>query len=251
MPSYTQNIDEMDLKLKTDFLKSHNKCVNLKFNSGLELEVYYSFTDDTIYMLNDGMLDYEKFYDFISFSNFLNAKYSFELNFKNNYSDFQKFKTIYLRHNLCLNKPFISAIVNSSQDYLEKFNLLFGVRISPKEEIKKDILFKLNETLNGIMKYEPNKISNFEIPILIFIGEYYIQKYGSKWKFKYASNDFGNEFLIPFVEVNGKDLELSRRIYRYLNHPKFKGGDEKISFEYFLDMDFIITQSLIKPKKQG
>ncbi|MEN8191480.1 MAG: hypothetical protein ABFS12_01610 [Bacteroidota bacterium] len=78
-----------------------------------------------------------------------------------------------------------------------------------------------------------------------------MNKYDSKWELSKASNDFGNSFVIPFIKVNGEDLELSRKIYRYLNHPKLKYGDEKFRFSYFLDLDFIVTQSLIEPKKQG
>lgn len=247
---YSQNGNEMNFKKKIDFLKSNYVLVNLNFNNNLELNIYYSFDKDIIYIVDKDKSKLKEFDDFLTFSDYLNKNYEFELDFKNNYNEFKRFKTIYLRHNLCLNEPFLSKVEDYIDKYLKKFNLLFGVDVSPYSKISEEDLKQINSAMQNVIDKNYTKIAKYEVPILIFVGEYFKNKYDSKWELLNASNDFGNNFLIPYIKVNGVDLELSKKIYRYLNHPKLKYGDEKFRFSYFLDLDFIVTQSLIKQKKQ-
>lgn len=240
--------NEMNFKDKIGFLQSNCISVDLSFNKDLKLNIYYSFKDDVIYIVDKDKLEFKGFEGFLEFSNYLHDTFNFELDFKDRYNDTKRFKTIYLRHNLCLNKPFLTDIKNSIGNYLEKFNLLFGVNASPYEEISEQDLKQINIVMQNVIDNDYNKIARYEIPILIFVGEYFKKKYDSEWKLLNASNDFGNDFLIPEIEVNGIDLELSRKIYRYLNHPNLKNGDEKFRFGHFLDLDFISTQTFIVPR---
>lgn len=249
--TYSQSINKMNVKEKIGYLQSNCTSVDLNFNNDLRLDIYYSFKEDVIYIIDNDKSELKEFDGFLEFSDYLNNTYNFELDFKDKYSEVKRFKTIYLRHNFCLNKPFLTDIENSIDEYLEKFNLLFGVNVSPYEEISEQDLKQINAVMQNVIDNDYNKIAMYEVPILIFVGEHFKKKYDSEWKLSNASNDFGNDFVIPYIEVNGNDLELSREIYRYLNHPNLKYGDEKFRFGHFLDLDFIIKQSLIEPKKQG
>ncbi|XLS30021.1 hypothetical protein ACJD0Z_04165 [Flavobacteriaceae bacterium M23B6Z8] len=240
----------MNFKEIRSFLQSNCTVIYLTFNNGLKLDVYYCFKVDVIYTLETDKTELKEFNGFLEFSNYLSNKYNFELEFKDKYNELQVFKTIYLRHNFCLNKPFLTNVENSIQKYLEKFNLLFGVNVSPYEEISESELSQINAIMQNIINNHYDKIARYEIPILIFVGEYFKNKYHSEWELLNVSNDFGNDFVIPEIKINGKAMELSRSIYRYLNHPNLKYGYEKFRFSYFLDLDFIVTQTLIIPKKQ-
>lgn len=152
-----------------------------------------------------------------------------------------------------LSKKVLGSLLGTTDDgeIGDKFDALFGVNISPYGEISEQDLKQINAVMQNVIDNDYSKIAKYEIPILIFVGERFKNKYGSEWKLSNASNDFGNGFVIPYIEVNGKDLELGRKIYRYLNHPNLEYGYEKFRFSHFLDLDFIITQSFIEPKKQG
>ncbi|WP_420552118.1 hypothetical protein [Tenacibaculum aiptasiae] len=240
----------MNLK-KNTLLKSKYVLVNLKFNNDLKLEIYYSFKEDIICLIDNNKLEIKEFKGFLVFSNYLNNTYDFELDFKDKYNEFIPFNTIYLRHNLCLNESLLLNIEASSNEYLKKFNLLFGVDVSPYNRISDKDLRQINNVMQNVIDKDYSQIAKYEIPILIFVGEYFKHKHGSKWQLLRATNDFGNSFVVPYIKVNEKDLQLSREIFRYLNHPKLENGDEKFRFSYFLDLDFIATQSLIKTKKEG
>ena len=247
---YSQNTNDMNFKEIVDSIKANYVFVYLEFNNNMKLDVYYSIDDDTICLVDEVKQEVIEFDEYLKFSDYLYSNYEFELDFENKYNEVKKFRTSYLRHNLCLNKPFLLNLEDSIEKYLKKFNSLFDVDVSPYKKIPEDGLEKINKAMQNIIENNFSKIPQYELPILVFVGEYFRNKYNSEWEFADASNDFGNNFIIPYIKVNGEDLELSRKIYRYLNHPNLKYGEKKFRFDYFLDLDFIVTQSSINIKKQ-
>lgn len=240
----------MSFEKKRQYVMSNYTLVDMSLNNGLILNVYFSLKDEVIYLINEEKLKIDMFKDYLDFSNFLYFKYEFDLDLGKKYSDLQPFKAIFLRHNLCLNYFFLSNIEQYTGEYLKKFNVLFEVNISPYEEISKKDVAKIDQIMQNVINDKYDEIAKYEIPILIFIGEYFKVKHKTDWNLLHATNDFGNNFVIPYIKVNGLDLELSTKIFRYLNHPKLKHKDEKFRFDYFLDLDFIATQSVFKLKKQ-
>jgi hypothetical protein len=238
----------MNFNEKVNFIKSNYYLIKLNFNNNLNLDIYYSPKEDVIYIVDIVKNEILEFYIFSDFSDYLNNNYKFELEFKEKYSDIIPFYTRYLRHNLCLNEPFLLKIGEYKKIYLERFNFLFDVNISPYEEITDEDIKQINKVMQNVIDKDYLKIHNYEIPLLVFLGEYFIYKHNIKWEYKKATNDFGNNFTIPIMHLNSREFEISNKLNRYLNHPRLRYKYDNFSFKSLLGLDFIYIQTVFKFK---
>ena len=202
---------------------------------------------DSIYIYNGNILDME-FSNYIDFSEFITQKYIEDSTFSGRYDSIRRFKSIYFRLNYVLNNHLLKDLNSNSKFFIEKFNLLFGLKISPYEELKEEHIEIINKKVQSVIDKNKNLLSTYELPVFIFFGEYFRNKYNANWFYKKATNDLDHNFIIPEFKVEGKDFELNRKIFRYLYHPNLTQDWEKFDLRTIINFDCLIRKKLFKNK---
>lgn len=230
--------EEGGLLLKTHkgFLKSDLKLI------GDSADIYVYLEEDKILLIDSLAKKSFLFDNYLDFSKKVLQDYIIDDSYKSRYSSSVPFSTLYLRHNFVLNKNRISNLEDNKNQFIEKFISSIGLNDSFHKDFSDKDIEKVNKKLKSLSDRGVKYLNNIELPLLIFIGQLIIEKYEGEWIIKDAENDLLDSFLIPDVKIGSKELDLNRRLFRFLYHPDLKTDNKEIDIGTFIYlMEFIIN----------
>lgn len=242
----TMPCNEANNYLSNILEKNIDGIENLWNNQNLEIK--YLFEEDVIYLRDLNLNEASFYYSFLTLEYDIVGEEDYSKKEHITGSVYAQYRP--LRFNFVFNKARIEDFDKNINGYIEKVNTLLGLEITPYKELtNKD--FKLINS--KIIQHQKNDdyLNKLEIPLLVFLGENAIFKYGGKWKFKEASNRLDNDFIIPYIEVESESVDISNYLFDFLYSDKHKYEKYLFDIEAIIELIKIDIQAKFKITQQN
>nr|WP_299485031.1 hypothetical protein [uncultured Allomuricauda sp.] len=235
------NSTYMDNKISKNLDRDGYSLIKLELIND-SIQVYFKDDEESIILFEPQNKGSSSFDNYLEFTKVIINKYVKNDSYLESYTDIVPFNPLYLRYNFVFNKDKVLNLKKTKHQFLEKLNSLVGFKTS---NVSEGFIEQLNRKLNHYTYSKEAHLHQMELPLLVFICQYVMDKYNGELVIRRAENDLMDSFFVPDVKVNNVELNLNKRLFRYLYHPEMDKNTKPIDIEAFLYLiDFLIKGNI-------
>lgn len=212
------------------------------------IEIKYLFEEDIVYLRDLDLSEASFYYSFLALENDIVSDEDYSKKEHIIGSVYAQYRP--LRLNFVFNKARVLNFNKNIEEFIQKTNTLLELEITPYKNFTEKDLKLIN---SKIIENQDNDdyLNKLEIPLLAFLGENTIFRYGGNWKFKKAANRLGNDFIIPYIEVEGISVDISNYLFDFLYSDKHKDDNYLFDLETIIELIKIDIEAKFNVEQQN